>query len=375
MTYASRRRDSPMRILVAPDKFKGSLGAGEAGARIAAGLRTILPRAEIEIRPVADGGEGTAEAIRHALQGEWMECRAHDALAREIWARYAWLPGSGTAVLEMSAAAGWAQVAPHERNPLLASTLGVGEMMRAAAALGAQRIVVGLGGSATNDGGCGLARALGFRFLDASERNIESMAALENLERIAWPNDVVLPPITAAADVRNPLLGPRGATRTFGPQKGATPDQIEILERALRRLADVAARAGRDLRDFPGAGAAGGLGFGLLAFCGAEVRPGFEVVAEALDLRREIARADYVITGEGSLDRQTLEGKAPAGVARIARELGKPVFAIVGKASADEDVRALFDGILSLDDEPPAYSRAAELLERRARALALAWRA
>ncbi len=364
-----------MRILVAPDKFKGSLGAGEVGARIAAGLRAVLPQAEIEIRPIADGGEGTAEAIRHAHRGEWIECRAHDALGREICAHYAWLPGSATAVLEMSAAAGLAQIAPNERNPLLASTFGVGEMVRAAVALEARRIVVGLGGSATNDGGCGLARALGFRFLDTKEHEIESAAALPNLRRIAWPNDLVLPPITAAADVRNPLLGPRGATRTFGRQKGATPEQIEILERALARLANVAARAGRDLRDFPGAGAAGGLGFGLLAFCGAELRPGFEVVAEALDLRREIARADYVITGEGSLDRQTLEGKAPAGVARIARELGKPVYAIVGKTSDDEEVRALFDGVLPLDDEAPAYARAAELLERRARALALSWRA
>ena len=309
-----------MRILVAPDKFKGSLGAEEVAARIAAGLRTILPQAEIEIRPVADGGEGTADAIRRAHQGEWVECPAHDALGREIRARYATLPESAMAVLEMSAAAGLTQISPNERNLLLASTFGVGEILRTAAGRGARQILIGLGGSATNDGGCGLARALGFRFLDSEERALESMTSLQNLERIDWPNDLVLPPITAASDVRNPLLGPHGATRTFGPQKGATPDQIEILERALTRLADVAARAGRDLRDVPGAGAAGGLGFGLLVFCGAEVRPGFEVVAAALDLRREIARTDYVITGEGSLDRQTLEGKAPAGVARIARE-------------------------------------------------------
>lgn len=364
-----------MRILVAPDKFKDSLGAEEIGARIAAGLRAILPGAAIQIQAIADGGEGTAEVIRRAHHGVWRECPAHDALGRAIRARYAWMAASETAVLEMSAAAGLSQIAPHERDPLRASTFGVGEILRAAASGGAQRLLIGLGGSATNDGGSGLARALGFRFLDRAARPIETVAGLENLARIERPNDLSFSPITAAADVRNPLLGPRGATRTFGLQKGATAAALEILERALTRLADVAARSGRDPRDVPGAGAAGGLGFGLLAFCGAEVRPGFEVVAGALDLRGQIAQADYVITGEGTLDRQTLEGKAPAGVARIARELGKPVFAIVGKFSGDEEVAALFDGIFPLDDEPPHFVRTAGLLEKRARALALSWAA
>ncbi len=168
--------------------------------------------------------------------------------------------------------------------------------------------------------------------------------------------------------MRNPLLGPRGATRTFGPQKGATPEQLDILERALTRVADVAAEHGRDFRDTPGAGAAGGLGFGLLTFCGAMLRPGFDVVAETAGLRALIAAADYVITGEGNLDRQTLEGKVPAGVARIARELGKPIFAIVGGCSDDAEVRALFDGIYPLDDRSPRFARTAELLEQRARA-------
>lgn len=362
-----------MRILVAPDKFKGSLGAEEVGTHIAAGLRTVLREAEIEVMPIADGGEGTAEAIRRARRGEWVECPAHDALGREICARFACMPESATAAFEMSAAAGLAQVAPNERNLLLASTFGVGEILRAAAGREARRILIGLGGSATNDGGSGLARALGFRFFDAEERELDSIAALQNLARIERPNDLVLPPITVAVDVRNPLLGPRGATRTFGPQKGATTDQLEILEFALTRLAEVVERSSRNLRNVPGAGAAGGLGYGLLAFCDAELRPGFELVAEALDLRRAIARSDYVVTGEGSLDRQTLEGKAPAGVARIARDLGKPVFAIVGRASDDKEVHALFDDIFVLDDEAPAYARTAELLETRARALALSW--
>lgn len=196
---------------------------------------------------------------------------------------------------------------------------------------------------------------------------------MEKLARIAWPNELALPPITGATDVRNPLLGPRGASRIFGPQKGASREAIEILERGLTRLADVSAMSAPDLREIPGAGAAGGLGFGLLAFCGAEIRPGFEVVAEAIDLRRQIAEADYVITGEGSLDRQTLEGKGPAGVARLARALGKPVFAIAGRFDGDEEVRALFDGIVALDNAPPHFSQTPKLLETRARELARAW--
>ncbi|MGI8432869.1 MAG: glycerate kinase [Chthoniobacterales bacterium] len=357
-----------MRILVAPDKFKGSLGAEAVGAALAAGLRERLPEAEIELQPIADGGEGTAEVLRRALGGESVDCAAHDALGREIRARFAWMPMTQTACLEMSAAAGLRQLAPDERDPLRASTFGVGEMLVAAKARGAARILIGLGGSATNDGGSGLARTLGFRFLDSAGQDIEAIGGMENLARIESPNELVLPPIIIVADVRNPLLGPRGATGTFGAQKGATPAQLELLERALTRLADVVATSGRDFREVAGAGAAGGLGFGLLAFAGAEMRPGFEVVAEVLGLREKIAAADYVITGEGNLDRQTLAGKGPAGVARLARELGKPVFALVGRCSGEAEVRALFDGVFPLDETPP-FTRTAELLRNRGREL------
>ncbi len=375
MTWRRRTaKFAGMRILIAPDKFKGSLGAKEVGARIAAGWRAALPDAKIQVQPVADGGEGTAEILRESLGGVTAECAAHDARGHEVRASYGWIPETRLAVLETSAAAGLARLLPNERNPLSASTYGVGEMLRAASARGAERILVGLGGSATNDGGIGLARALGFRFLDARDNEIVTPANLENLTRIERPNDLVPPAITGLFDVRNPLLGLCGATRTFGPQKGGTPETIELLERALTRLADVVAQGGNDFRDFPGAGAAGGLGFGLLAFCGAKLRPGFDVVAEMIDLRQAIENADYVITGEGNLDHQTLEGKAPAGVARLAREMGKPVFAIVGRADDDSEVRALFDGILPLDNEPP-FSRTPDLLEARARALAESWRA
>lgn len=361
-----------MRILIAPDKFKGSLGAEEVARRIGAGVRSALPTAQIEMLPLADGGEGTAETIRRARGGEWICCAVHDALGREIQARFAWMPQSALAVLEMSAAAGLQSLRPDERNPVNASTFGVGEMLRAAAEHGARKIIIGLGGSATNDGGFGLARALGFRFTDLQGSKLTgSVTNLLDLARIEPPAELSLPPVTAACDVTNPLLGPHGATRTFGAQKGATPEQLESLERSLARLAEVAEQTfHRDHREIPGAGAAGGLGFGLLTFCTAEVRSGFEVVAEAIDLRAKIEQADIVITGEGKLDRQTLAGKAPAGVGQMARALKKPVYAIVGVATDDPEVRQVFADIATLDDTSPGYRDTGQLLETRARELA-----
>jgi len=362
-----------MRVLIAPDKFKGSLGATEVGERIAAGIRSVLPEAAIEVCPIADGGEGTAEVICRARGGEWIADAVHDARGRVLPARYGWLAESKLAVLEMSAAAGLSQLAPNERDPMSASTFGVGEMLLAAAVRGATQIIIGLGGSATNDGGFGLARALGFHFIGGGGRELTGpVSDLLDLSRIDPPSELSLPRPTAACDVSNPLLGPHGATRTFGAQKGATPEQLEILERALARLAEVAAGIfHRDHRNVPGAGAAGGLGFGLMAFCDATVRSGFDVVAEAIDLRNKIERADIVITGEGKLDRQTLAGKAPAGLARMARELKKPVYAIAGRATDDAEVRELFDGITTLDDSSPNYCDTPQLLETRARELAL----
>jgi glycerate kinase len=387
-----------VRILIAPDKFKGSLSAREVADHIATGLRERLPEAIIKTLPMADGGEGTAEVICDARGGEWMNCAAHDALGRAIEARYVWLRESATAVIEMSAAAGMWRIAPDERDLLRANTYGVGEMMKDAATRGAQEILLGLGGSATNDGGLGMARALGFRFFgmgkeqeQEQEQELERPAQLVKLTRIVFHNaprnstalsrrvcEAVnggFPKVIAAADVRNPLLGLRGATRTFGPQKGGTPEQLEILESGLKQLADIVSRdLGSDFREMPGAGAAGGLGFGLMTFCGAPVKSGFEVVAEFVGLRPAIEEADVVITGEGRLDEQTLEGKAPAGVARLARQLGKPVFAIVGSSNEVATGPALFDAILVLarGEITPEQSvaRAATLLEERARELA-----
>ncbi len=381
-----------MRILIAPDKFKGALDAREVAESIAAGLREVLPDAEMDVAPMADGGEGTAEAICDALGGSWLKCKAHDPLGREIEAHYAWIDQGKLAVMEMSEAAGMKRLRPNEFDVDLATTFGVGEMILDAAERGAQQIIIGLGGSATNDGGFGMARALGFHFyasislaeylLTRLRRKpprgpelIGSVAELRTLERIKKPENISLPKIVAAVDVQNPLLSENGATRVFGPQKGATPNQIGELERALTRLADVVAEQfGFDYRDKPGAGAAGGIGFGLMSFCGATIRPGFDVVAESIGLEAKMKDVDLVITGEGSLDRQTLEGKTPAGVARLARKLGKRVFAIVGRATEDRQARQLFDGVYQNArtgmSEEENMKKAADLLRENARELA-----
>jgi glycerate 2-kinase len=362
-----------VRILIAPDKFKGSLSAREVAENVVIGLRTVLPNAAIEILPMADGGEGTAVAIQQAAGGEWISCAAHDALGGAIEARYLWLPERATAVMEMSEAAGMWRIAPNERDPLKADTRGVGEMLDHATKHGARKIVIGLGGSATNDGGFGMARALGFHFF-GNGAALESTADLVKLTRLVRPKRT-LAEIIAAVDVQNPLLGPRGATRTFGPQKGATPEQLEVLEQALAQLSEIVARdLAVDFRQVPGAGAAGGLGFGLMSFCGAAIRSGFDVVAEFGGLMTAIDKADVVITGEGRLDEQTLEGKAPAGVARLARAAGKRIFAIAGSGGEAPEVRALFDAVLVLKrgsmTTKEAVARAAELLQERAGELA-----
>lgn len=362
-----------MKILIAPDKFKGSLSAKDVAQNIAVGLREILPDARIDIIPLADGGEGTAEVICDAIGGRWITTAVHDPLGKVIEARYAWIEKSGLAIIEMSEAAGMRRLTPNERDVDLATTFGVGEMLLHAARHNAREIIAGLGGSATNDGGFGLARALGFRFFGKIDHEQEhelngTVTELAKLIRVEKPTGLSLPKIIAAVDVRNPLLGKNGATRVFGPQKGVTPGKIDILERALTHLADVVAQTfEKDVRDVPGAGAAGGLGFGLMNFCGAMIRPGFDVVAEGVNLESKMKDADLVITGEGSLDRQTLEGKTPAGVARLARKLGKRVFAIVGRASEDRDVRELFDGVYELGG---SIAQAPELLREKARELA-----
>lgn len=364
-----------MRFLIAPDKFKGTLSGREVGEAIASGLREILPDAETNIVPMADGGESTAEVISQALGATWVHCEAHDPIGHEIDARYGWIENKKLAVMEMSEASGMRRLEPSELKPEIATTFGVGEMLLDAAKRGAEEIIIGLGGSATNDGGFGMARALGFRFFGKENNEIRTIFGLANLQRIEKPSHLQLPRIVAAVDVRNPLLGENGATRVFGPQKGVTPDKIEKFEAALSQLADVIAQQfGFDYRKEAGAGAAGGLGFGLMSFCGAKIERGFDVVAKSASLEMKMKNADVVVTGEGSLDRQTLEGKTPAGVAQLARKLGKRVFAFVGRDSGDPEAHKLFDGVYH--NARPGMSteenmkRAAEFLQDNARQLA-----
>ena len=369
-----------MRVLIAPDKFKGCLSAQEVAEAIGAGIREVLPQAEVELMPIADGGDGTAEVISNALAGSWTTCRVHDALGRQIDAGYALIENGRVAVMEMSEAAGMRRLAEEERDPLRATTFGVGEMILDAARRGSEKIIVGLGGSATNDGGFGMARAFGFRFFDDEGVQIRtSITKLRNLKQIEQPRNLVLPSIIGLVDVQNPLLGRNGATRVFGPQKGATGMQLLLLERCLKRLSRIAVRQVRALSPkASGMGAAGGLGFGLAAFAGATLKPGFPVVAEMISADSRVASADVVITGEGRFDVQTLSGKGPAGIAELAREYGKPVFAIVGEAVRDKNRKTdVFDGIFELSaiasSKDESMTMARELLRQCAGDMAKEW--
>ncbi len=339
-----------MRIVVAPQEFKGTLTAAEAAAAIAEGARRAFPGAEVETVPLSDGGPGLADAILASRPGRWMRSPAQDPLGRPVDAAWALLD-DGTTVIDMAVAAGLTLLREEERDARVTSTYGVGQLIQAALDAGSRRIIVGAGGSATNDGGAGMAAALGARFLDAEGRDLPpGGAALARLERI----DVsALDPraseahVVAATDVRNPLCGPEGASIIYGPQKGATPEMALELDAALRRYGEIVERdLDVPVLDVPGAGAAGGLGAGLIAFLGAQVRSGFEMVAEVAGLRERLRGADLLLTGEGRLDRQTAYGKTVARAAAMAREEGVAVLVVAGSLGEGwEEVRALVDGV------------------------------
>jgi glycerate 2-kinase len=373
-----------VRILVSPDKFKGSLSAGEAAAAIVDGWRTVFPDAEFHVLPIADGGEGTAEIVCAARAGKWVELTVSDPLGRTVPARYALIEGpeGRTAVMEMSEASGLWRLNADERNLWRATTRGTGELMaHAIAESKVVRLIIGIGGSATNDGGVGMAAAIGYKFLDSAGAEIEAMPSeLSRLARIVAPSTKV-PPVLVACDVRNPLLGDRGATAIYGPQKGLRPADRAGLEKGLERLADVTLEClGHDFREIPGAGAAGGLGFGLLSYCGAQLQPGFDLVSDLIGLEKAVQDADLVLTGEGSLDGQTLEGKGPAGVAMLAKKHGKFVAAFAGRiaveADAEQNLRELFNAVIPLAPGPLTFeesvARGSELL-RSAAARAGGW--
>ena len=327
-------------ILIAPNALKGSLSAPAAARAIAAGVRRALPEAELRLLPVADGGDGLLEVLEVALAGERVAARVHGPLGAPLDATYIYVPERQLALLEMARVAGLALLTPAQYDPLHASTRGLGELIRAALDRGAQEILLGIGGSASNDGGIGMAAALGVRFLDDAGRPVEPLAGnLVSIQRIDTRD---LDPrlrhtrIQVICDVDNPLLGARGATRVFGPQKGAGPAALERLEAGLAHLADLLEeQLGMALRDRPGAGAAGGLGAGALAFLNAVLQPGTERVLELLDFEAALAGADLVITAEGRLDAQTLDGKAPAVVAKRAVARGIPCLALAGGVEAE----------------------------------------
>ncbi|MFZ9991603.1 MAG: glycerate kinase [Opitutales bacterium] len=367
-----------MRILIANDKFKGSLPAEKAGFHLKNSLESVFAGAEFDFCPIADGGEGTAMAMTTALAGEWLKTQTQDAHGRPVEAAFGWVPGSATAIMEMSAASGLAMVQDIELNPFKASTLGTGILIESALRRGARRILIGIGGSATNDGGLGVALALGYKFKQAGHPFSPTLETLLEADQIEKPATLPSCELIVACDVDNPLLGPRGATQVYGPQKGVR--DFAWFEERLGHLADLARRdLGADPREVPGAGAAGGLGFGLMAFLGGRLVSGFDMVATQVGLEARVASADLVITGEGRLDEQSLQGKGPVGVARLARRLGKKVVGVAGSVDDSAGLRAQFDLLIGIKpaamplDE--AMRRTGELIEAAVPAHAAALRA
>jgi len=362
-----------LKIVIAPDSFKECLAAEAVAEAMARGVRVAAPGAEVVCVPMADGGEGTVRALVAATGGRLRQARVTGPLGEPVEAEFGLL-GDGTAgVIEMAAASGLPLVPLERRDPTKTTTWGTGELIAAALGLGAERLILGIGGSATVDGGAGMAQALGARLLDAAGKPIGwGGGELARLARIDVSG--IVPRLAGVAcdvacDVTNPLAGPRGAAAVYGPQKGATPAMVKQLDANLAHLAAVVRRdLGVDVCDVPGAGAAGGLGAGLMAFLHARLRPGVELVIQAVRLQEKLAGADLVLVGEGQMDEQTAYGKVPVGVSRLARRLGIPAVAIVGslgqgfEAVHDEGITACF----SILDPPmtlqEAIGRAPELL-------------
>jgi len=367
------------RVLVAPDKFKGSLTATEVADAVARGLTAGRPDVEVDRLPVADGGDGTLAAAL-AAGFEAVPVTATGPTGEPVETAYARL--GDVAVVEMADVSGLARLPGGRRQPLTATSRGTGELVAAALAAGARRVVLGIGGSATTDGGAGLLQALGADLLDADGAPVgPGGAALERLARVDVGGVAAAlrgAEVVVACDVDNPLTGPTGAAAVYGPQKGAGPDDVVLLDRCLARLADAVADAtGRDLRDEPGAGAAGGVGFAALAVLGAQLRPGIDLLLDLLGFDRLVAGADLVVVGEGSLDGQSLRGKAPVGVARRARAAGVgSVVAVCGRRDLDDAAlqQAGIDAAHALTDLEPDPDRcmaeAGPLLEQLARRIA-----
>ncbi|WP_445613294.1 glycerate kinase [Geobacillus sp. YF-1] len=374
-----------MKIVIAPDSFKESLSALEVAEAVERGFRAVFPEADYVKVPMADGGEGTVQSLVDATNGRLINVEVTGPLGDPVPAFFGLLGDGKTAVIEMAAASGLHLVPRHRRNPLLTTTRGTGELLRAALDAGATRLVIGIGGSATNDGGAGMVQALGGRLLDRDGRDIGpgggALADLYAIDLSGLDPRLEHVCIEVACDVENPLTGPNGASVIFGPQKGATPDMVAVLDRNLAHYADVVERElGRRVGDIPGAGAAGGLGAGLLAFLKARLRRGVDIVIEAVQLAERVKDADLVITGEGRIDGQTVFGKTPIGVAKTAKRFGVPVIGIAGSLGEDSHVvldhgiDALFTivpGVVPLDK---ALEQAEQYVVQTARHIAAVYR-
>jgi len=373
-----------MKIVIAPDSFKDSLSAQGVADAIALGLAQVWPDALLVKCPMADGGEGTVESILAACEGERRRTQVRGPLGATVEAAWGWLPQSHTAIIEMAEASGLQLVPPGKRDACISSTYGTGELIRAALDAGAQRVILAIGGSATNDGGAGAMQALGVKLLDAQGQILSpgglALAQLARIDISEIDPRLAEGQFDIAADVNNPLCGPHGASAIFGPQKGASPEQVQQLDRALGHFAERCAQVlYKDVHDEPGSGAAGGLGFAAKAFLGAQFKAGIEVVAELVGLNDAVKGADLVITGEGRFDAQTLRGKTPFGVARIARQHGVPVIVLAG--TLGEGYQALYehgiDAAFALASGPmtleQACAEAPRLLRERASDVARVW--
>ncbi|MBS3969751.1 MAG: glycerate kinase [Clostridia bacterium] len=373
-----------MKFVVAPDSFKGSISAVEAASAMEEGIKRVFAHSEVIKIPLADGGEGTVEALVTATDGKIIHLTVLDPLGRERESFFGILGNGKTAVIEMAAASGLPLLKPEERNPYITTTYGTGQLIKAALDFGCDEIIIGIGGSATNDGGAGMAQALGVSLLDNCGRELSfGGRALKDLHTINLANmDARLnkTKITAACDVDNPLCGERGASAVYGPQKGASPEMVKELDAALANLADkIKEQMGVDVLHVPGAGAAGGLGAGILAFLKGNLKPGIELVLDAVGFDHKVKDADLVLTGEGRIDEQTAYGKAPMGVAQVAQKYGVPALAFGGILGDNYEkvyekgiafVSANVQSIISLDEAMKnSYALLAANTERAMRAV------
>ncbi|MEI6948779.1 glycerate kinase [Paraflavisolibacter sp. H34] len=344
-----------MRIVIAPDKFKGSLTSFEVCRFLAEGVRSVADADGLGQFPLADGGDGFGPVLQHYLQTETVACATADPLGRPLQASYQWSPASRTAFIESAAASGLALLAQGERDPMVTSTFGTGLLVKAALEKGAEKIILGLGGSATNDGGTGILAALGFKLLDGAGQELPPCGrSLLALERLVPPPGLRPVPMELACDVQNPLYGPDGAAFVYGPQKGASPEAVRQLDEGLRRWAEVLRRqTGTDVAHLPGAGAAGGMAAGLLAFFPVVLRKGIDLVVAASGLEARLATADLLITGEGCIDAQSLQGKVVGRIAELGRQRGIPVIAFCGQnqLSAGAAARAGLQFVFPLVNE------------------------